>query len=503
MRQSCAHDLVQTTQVLQAQKEQRRRHPHRYTTPTPTHSHPFPLAKYTWVQRAINSAAELTGPKKDNLTPGRIDSLRKCLSLLTDAAEPPLIVTNWVNFTGSVVEEWFRKAKAHRTDIRGELREVEKSRRIEAANKHRNFLLNQGMTNSSAFRRRRLGAKRDPDGEAVLSKEGTILIVAEQIIERYGEYYRLLLEKEPTPPTPPRDDVRHRWINPQLIESNKAKLVQALGTDNIVTSPPSFEEIQEVILNGKPNSTPGRDGIQYGALQRASNDTIRLVQGIIGVWWRTRTLPKDLRFVEICSLHKKSDRLDLINKRGIGLVSKLILIMESVLLNRLTKALDKAGTRSRAQGGATSGIHALDTIATLINVISHAFRHNRALHILEFDLFKFFDTIPHRAFVDAHQFFGFHQDTIDLASLFWNGFRGTARSIYGRSPEFDIGLGNIQGLAGSPLRSSLVIDMFLLCIERQKRGYLFTTDNYSGMPHTTITNHNSTNPDKQHHTHQQ
>lgn len=213
-------------------------------------------------------------------------------------------------------------------------------------------------------------------------------------------------------------------------------------------------------------------------LTKLSTGTHLAIVGLIGVWWRTRELPPSLRTVEVCSLHKKGDRTDLINKRGIGLVSKLILIMETVLLNRISRALDIANTRSIAQGGARKGVNTSDVIVTLVNIIHHATRNNKPLHLVELDLFKFFDRIPHRAFVDAHRFFGFDEDTIKIASLFWEDFVGRARSRFGLSEPFPIKIGNIQGLAGSPSRSGLVLDMLLCMLQRENYGYRYTTDNH-------------------------
>lgn len=468
------------------------------------------LGKLTWVVKAIEGMADLTKERHPPLKPHTSAQIKALRAKLEDSelADKGLVVRDWSTFQSFDVEQWFQAAKEKRSDLRKELREIEKEKRAKMADKHRDFLLNQGMINSSAFRRRRLLERRDPDGEAILSKEGVILVTAEDIVNRYGEYYRDLLGKETDVRVERREDIRDRWLNEDIISANKSKLVNATGSDSVVASVPCLEEVKEAIFKGmhrkcllnattfkgfwrvytnklspigKPSLTPGADGIQYGALQRVSEDTLKVLTGLIGVWWRNRFIPETLRYVELCSIHKRGDRLNLFNKRGVGLASKLILIMEAVLTSRMITALDKAGTRSKAQGGSTNGIQTLDTVATLINVISHAYRRNKPLHIMEFDLWKFFDTIPHRAFEDAHRFFGLSQDTIEMASLFWKNFSASARSIYGRSDTFKIVVGNIQGLVGSPFRSSMVLDMFLMSIERSDRGYLFTTDNFTGM----------------------
>lgn len=204
--------------------------------------------------------------------------------------------------------------------------------------------------------------------------------------------------------------------------------------------------------------------------------------GLIAVWWRKKEIPSFLKEVEIHSLHKAGDRLNLYNKRGIGLVSKLVLIMETILLNRISDAIDKAGTRSRAQGGARKGIHATDLVVALLNIIAHAKKNNKPLHVVCYDIYKFFDRIPHRGFIDAYVYFGFEDEVIALASIFWKDFRGKARTKYGYSPAFDIGIGNIQGLVGSPSRSGMFLDMFLRTIEDDAHGYRFSSDNFGVTP---------------------
>lgn len=156
--------------------------------------------------------------------------------------------------------------------------------------------------------------------------------------------------------------------------------------------------------------------------------------------------------------------------------------METILLRRIDEAIEKAGTRSQAQGGAKKGIHATDLVVTLLNVISHAKRSGKPLHVVCYDIYKFFDRIPHRGFVDAYKFFGFDDDVIQLASVFWNGFKGKARTKYGYSPTFDIHIGNIQGLVGSPSRSGLFLDMFLRTLEDNAHGYRFSSDNFGATP---------------------
>lgn len=394
--------------------------------------------------------------------------------------ESPLLpgfgAEQWSSWTAETQENWEYLVRWERRNIYKERKKLQEKIKLRKLENLEIFWLKEGTMNSSFFRKRRMGKRADPDGEAIMSKAKELLTKPEDMRNRFGEYYGELLEGEEKRATPPNPDHRKVWMQESTIENNRMKLDQALNGISIAKKLPTVEEVQEVIAKGYPQASGGSDRIQYGALQLLSHKTIKAITGIIGLWWVKKEILEKLITVEICSLHKKGSRFDLLNKRGIGLVSKLVLIMEMVLIKRMTDALRVAGTRSKAQGGATPGVQTMDAVATIINMIAKAKRQNRQLFMAEFDMYKFFDKIPHRAFEDAHRFFGFDEETIAIARLFWENFKGRARSRYGFSDWFEVGVGNIQGLAGSPFRSCLVIDMFLIWLENTGKGFKFNTE---------------------------
>jgi hypothetical protein len=432
--------------------------------------------KLTWIRRAIQASRVIKDWKFTHkpITRGFANSMIDRLSPVDYA--PGLGVSNGNFDSEEEITEWQEKAKVEKKTTLIELDEIHRAHLKERAERKESFLVKEGITNTSIFRRWRSRGIKDPDGEAVKSNTGEILVLADQIVDRFYEYYSTLLAGEASRSTPVDEGKRKLWMDDNTIQDNESKLLKALDGRDIGEETPTFDEYFDAVSRGEPTSSPGIDGVQYGVLQYLSYGVHKVIHGMICAWWRKRDLPNKLRVVEICSLHKKGDRLNLFNKRGIGLVSKFILIMETILLRRIAEALDKAGTRSKAQGGATKGIQVTDTILTLVNVVSHARRRGKPLHIVEFDLYKFFDSIPHRAFEDAFLFFGFNKLVIELSRLFWENFWGQARTKYGSTKRFRVGVGNIQGLVGSPLRSSLVLDMLLLLLERRLHGYRFCSD---------------------------
>lgn len=126
------------------------------------------------------------------------------------------------------------------------------------------------------------------------------------------------------------------------------------------------------------------------------------------------------------------------------------------------------------QGGSTKGVLPADLINTLLNIIAHAYCHNKELHALELNVCKFFDAISHHGFEDSLRFFGFTDDVICMAFLFWTRFTASVCSNYGVLEPFPINVDNIQGLKGSLFRSTLFTDMFVLWLECSGLGYMMS-----------------------------
>jgi exonuclease III len=368
-----------------------------------------------------------------------------------------------------------------RREIWLEIRKQERIWRKEKKKSWQTLIVREGKRNSALFRKLRFKKERIRDGELVLSKNNIILDKPAQITERHGEYFSDLLgeeEAKDTTPEPGRVEEQF-WWDENKIKNRREKVTRA-GGDNLdaLTATPTLQEYFESIDTSNTNAKGGLDDLQFGPIQAATFEVHLLIFSIILFLWKNIALPKGANIIEIVCIPKGFATFDLFEKRGIGLASKWTLILEGIFIIRLQKILDKAGVRSKGQGGATKGVTIADINVAFNNIIAHAIRYNVELHAFSIDLHKFFDRIPHRGFADSLRFFGFGENVVKLASLFWSGFKGRARSRFGLSTEFDIGVGNIQGLRGSPLRSVIFLDMLLIFLEETKWGYEFFTSKY-------------------------
>ncbi|KAL1457148.1 hypothetical protein WDU94_001809 [Cyamophila willieti] len=105
--------------------------------------------------------------------------------------------------------------------------------------------------------------------------------------------------------------------------------------------PPTFQEIKDIIKSLKNNKASGEDGIVAELWKYADNFSIQWLQKIIEDIWNSEILPEDWSTAVIHPIHKKGDKSDPNNYRGISLLSVTYKIFSRALLNRAEPILDR------------------------------------------------------------------------------------------------------------------------------------------------------------------
>lgn len=237
------------------------------------------LGKLAWLRRARKAVAELEVLTYNN--PSEISRKRKLLKRLKNKKWddlPPIV--DWDNTPAEKREKWKKRVEGLYNRFSKELREIETKEKWKNYEKAHTFMVEEGATNSSKYRRWKLKMSADPDGEAIKAADGKVLVGEQQIRKRYAEYYSNLLKGEAPRVTPPDTKDRMSWMNSEVLRENKEKLNRATGGASIVAEPPSIEEYMEAVNNGDPMSTGGKDGIQYGVLQKLSMPTHMAINGM-------------------------------------------------------------------------------------------------------------------------------------------------------------------------------------------------------------------------------
>ena len=102
----------------------------------------------------------------------------------------------------------------------------------------------------------------------------------------------------------------------------------------------TVEEVTMAIKRLKNGKSAGIDGIQAELLKHGGEETARKILQLCNRIWETGEVPRDWRDGVIIPLPKKGDLKDCNNWRGITLLSVPGKVMASILLHRITGAVD-------------------------------------------------------------------------------------------------------------------------------------------------------------------
>jgi hypothetical protein len=98
---------------------------------------------------------------------------------------------------------------------------------------------------------------------------------------------------------------------------------------------PSLVEVEIAIRKLKSYKSPGTDQI-LAELIKAGSETCSEIHKIICSIWNKEELPQQWKESTTVPIHKKGDKTDSNNYRGISLISTACKILSNILLARLT-----------------------------------------------------------------------------------------------------------------------------------------------------------------------
>jgi len=229
-----------------------------------------------------------------------------------------------------------------------------------------------------------------------------------------------------------------------------------------------------------PSAAPGLDAIQPCALKilvEASADFATILINVVNtILYTTRDLPASLRESELVYLYKeKGSPLDLNNYRGIALQSTIYKLATAHRARCMQEIADEHGLINTAQAAARQGGQADLHATTLINVIAHAKRNGKELHVTTCDIAKAFDTVPPESINEALALHGFPPEVIANLEKLDASSTAKARTPFGHSEPVQIQRGCKQGCPLSPLKFCLFMDIFIRWYEHQypQHGYEF------------------------------
>jgi len=185
------------------------------------------------------------------------------------------------------------------------------------------------------------------------------------------------------------EEIRKRWMEhfKELLntESNgKEQVDQSIeaSAQEQCTEEQNTQEVREVIkeLN---NKAPGGDNICVELVKCGGDKLIQLIYELIKDVWRQEVMPKEWTKTIICPIHKKNDKTDCQNYRGISLLSVIYKVFVKILAKRLSPYTKQI--IGDYQCGFRRDRSTMDQIFALRSILGKRYEYNIILHQLFID----------------------------------------------------------------------------------------------------------------------
>ena len=224
-----------------------------------------------------------------------------------------------------------------------------------------------------------LEGKRDRSSAYVKDENGVLLRDVELIRERWVRWFHTLLNAKSPRLDPNIAEALDRWpenmplgVHPTMQELTDAiRLLangKAVGPDVV-----SIEQFK-IILNGDP------------ALRRS------LLDIVVGIW-RGGKVPQHWKDAIIMVLHKKKDRTECGNYRGISLVAHAGKILLKITARRLGEYSERVEILPEEQSGCRPNRSTTDMVFVIRRLHALARKERMPLHLRFIDLTKAYDSV--------------------------------------------------------------------------------------------------------------
>lgn len=206
----------------------------------------------------------------------------------------------------------------------------------------------------------------------IKDKNGNLLTTDREIIERWKEHFQGMFNPKINVAQQEEED------NKQLEQGKEEEI------DEI--------EIREAIKMLKNGKAAGHDQITAEMLKSMGSEGLKILKVICNKAWMEGKVPQDWKIGIIVPLHKKGDKSDCSNYRGITLLSIVSKIYERILQRKLTKITEP--TLEQSQSGFRKGRSIQDHIFTIKQLTEKFMEKNEEFYMAFIDLEKAFDSVP-------------------------------------------------------------------------------------------------------------
>ena len=290
---------------------------------------------------------------------------------------------------------------------------------------------------------RRLRGRKSSSARTIKSSEGTLLTNERDILKRWGEYFKDLL-------------------NPVTVTSTEAHEVH-LGAESSHGGI-SEAEVSSAIKLLKSGKAAGDDEIRPEMLKALNRDGVLWLTRVCQVAWVSGQAPKQWQSGVVIPIFKKGDQRDCNNYRGISLLSLPGKTYAKCLEKRCRAIVEE--NLADHQCGFRPGRSTTDQIFALRLIVEKCWEYAKDIFACFVDLEKAYDRVPRQKLWGVLQEYGINGQLLAAVKSLYYCSEMCVRVNGNKSNPFTVGVGLRQGCVLSPLLFIIFMDW----IDRHSRG---------------------------------
>ena len=252
-------------------------------------------------------------------------------------------------------------------------------------------------------------------------------------------------------------EVKHRWKeyfdklynDPNVVMGEVLNEFPAAANKEPIPSV-GEEEVLAAIKRMKSGKAPGIDNITVKEIRSATHGLgLKAMHHLYSTIWVREELPCEWKRAVIVPLHKKKDKLDCANYRGISLLCQSSKIFSSIIMQRIKARTEEK--LSEAQAGFRRDRSTIDQIFTHRQLAEKYEEFGKELYVCYIDFRKAFDSIWRKGLWNVMRHLGNPEKIIKILENAYKNTFSAVRVDGDISDWFETIVGVLQGCVLSPL----------------------------------------------------
>ena len=258
-----------------------------------------------------------------------------------------------------------------------------------------------------------LEGKRDRSSAYVKDENGVLLRDVELIRERWVRWFHTLLNAK----------------SPRL-DPNIAEGLDQWPENMPLGVQPTMQELTDAIRSFANGKAVGPDGVSVELFKITLNGDPALRRRLLDIVvriWRGGEVPQQWKYAIIMVLHKKKDRTECGNYRGISLVAHAGKILLKIIARRLSEYCELVGILPKEHSGFRPNRSTTDMMFVIRRLQELARKKRIPLYVCFIDLTKAYDSVDRTLLWTVLARFGVPQIMISVIRQFHDGMRACVR----------------------------------------------------------------------------